>query len=264
MAKQKANEDEAFEAWQAEIRARIPEEKRAHLDALLGEEGSKELFKGGLREADYYRRLNDLHEEKEKLNTEGKSFQERVAAQERWYNEANEEYKRVVAGKTSSVPDATGNDRSFNGVDSAVIEELRQKHQLVQQFDQALPKFVGQAASIAVRAAKEGFEIDPMEVIEYAASQRVDPLTAYSQLTADERETRAAKQREKELADAMEQGRREERSRLQSPDRVRYPSADAGPSAALFGDKTPDLSNRNVREKAAMEDWYKMQQGGSS
>lgn len=248
-------EDEAYEKWAQEIKAKIPTEAQTHVDALLGTDAGKELFRGSLREADYYQRLNALHEDRNK-------FLEIAAEQNTWFEQVNKEYKEMAARVGNSVADpsdVTPPSSQGGGIDPAFLNELRDKLKAVEALDRSLPAVLGQMSTIAMRAAKEGFDVEPTQVIDFATKNRMDPLSAYNYLTADEREKRAAKEREKELASAREEGRKDALKNLQSPDRISHQSALTPQLDGLFSGKQIDLSDRKQREAAAMKEWFDMQ-----
>jgi hypothetical protein len=253
------SEDQKYQEFLKEVKSKLPAELQANLDAIAGTEAGKEIFRGGLREKDYYTRLNALAAEKETIKST-------AAKQTEWYNEFQgakgrlesraQEAERLKAklrayeDKASEfgldledVRDASDTRRSSAPAavsDSSASEELKALREKVEFFDKALPKVLGDLVSIARESIRENFDVDPLQVVQFASENQVDPRTAFSELTKAEREKRASDSLKAQLEKAKEEGRQEALSKLQGPDRIR-PS---GPTivdnltdkAAAFGD----------------------------
>ncbi len=183
-------EDEAFDKWLGELKAQSPD-MAAHLDALAGSETGRELFRGKVvREGDYYRRLNELSEEQKKNAAEKAQFELLVAEQTKWFQNAKPEYERAIArakqadeyqkrlteyeaklkelGVAQNPVAATPSHREEDDITARELQDLRNR---VQQMDQSFPLVLAQFLEVQGRAIKEGYDVDPSQILQTVYSE---------------------------------------------------------------------------------------------
>jgi hypothetical protein len=227
---------EQYQAWVKEVEAGLEEDQKVHFQALVNSEAGQKVFGGHLREADYYKRLNEHNAERQKFEQEKTQmyswYEQEAPKVERTLKEKQnlerrlQEYERQLA-EQGFIDESTTPAVHADMVKREELEAIRQENQRrLQMFDQALPALLGDIGDVMYRSLSEGYKVNPKEVIKYALENRVDPNRAFEALTADEREARSAKRQEEDLKKAREEGRREAMSKFPTPD-VHRPS---GPS----------------------------------
>jgi hypothetical protein len=239
MAKKK--EEELFKAWVEEAKAKLSDDSKKAFDVLLADEaGAKEVFRGGLREADYYRRLNDLSEAKNAWESERSTIRakwdEEKPKNERLLKAYNDTVAELDTAKEQleTLGLSEGEVKKVipaekSNPNSVTREELDAVKSQLQVFNTVLPKILMDVSDVNKRILKEDWDIEPRAVIEYALSKGVDPNVAFYTLTQDERATRAEANLKKQLDKAREEGKREALT-ANSPDHIRQ----TGPSPADF------------------------------
>lgn len=262
-------EDALFQAWLEDVKERIADdpELEEKFDAFVAHPIGKEVFRGHLREADYHRKAQALADERRMVEAEKEQLNTRATELEAWYEQnapINERLKaerdelraRLEAGSDSeSEPPARGRESAVDDLTKKEIEELKSKlaetEAWAKQVDVGVPALMGGFLDVAVRSVKEGFEIKPRELMEYAMKKRIDPEQAYAEITAEERQKRAEADMEKRLEKAKEEGRREAlKSQVASPDRLRAAAPAIWQQAF---NKTPQA--RGERVDSAVEAW---------
>jgi DNA repair exonuclease SbcCD ATPase subunit len=261
-------EDAEFDEWKKETRGKLSPSVQAQFDALTGDPTSKEVFRGYLREGEFYTRLNEtkaeadrIKKEKESLAAEVTQFQrQRTEIASWWQNEKLEEKVQKLEQKLDGLdPDSTdtgkGRNSEMNDDRLAEIEEVKAQLKATQgrleAIDGNLPRFVGSLGKVIRNSIKEGFDIDPDKIVELSLNNGADPEVAYYQLTYADREKRAKEDFDKKLKDAEEKGRREALSTRPSQDFLRP----AGPTVV---DRIREKSNPTDRRQlvdAAVEEF---------
>jgi len=253
-------EDTAYQEWFNEIRSKLPAELQPNLDALVGTDAGKEIFRGGLREADYYRRLNEQAEAKAQFDAEVREqstwFETEKPKNQRLVNEVNQLRKDLLTHKAEliaaglevpkEVKEAVDQSQGASMQDKNELEQIKKQMQFL---DKALPQMLIKSMNMANRLIKENYTVTPEAVFQHAAEKGVDLDAAFEYLTADERASRADKKLAEKLKEAEERGAREALAKLSGPDRSMRP---AGPSVfdaivAKDGDTAKPLSDRNER-----------------
>ncbi len=255
-------EDALFQAWLEDVKERIENDPdlEEKFDAFVSHPVGKEVFRGHLREADYHRKAQALADERRMVEAEKEQLNSRAAELEAWYeqnapiNERLRQERDELRERLSSASDDDDDPVVGRGRESAMdestkkeIEALRSKlaetEAWAKQVDVGVPALMGGFLEVAVRSVKEGYDIKPRELMEYAMKKRIDPETAYAEITADERMKRAEADMEKRLEKAKEEGRREAlKSQIASPDRLRTSSPAIWQQA--FGAKPQERSGR--------------------
>lgn len=263
-------EDQDFKVWLEELKKLHPE-TAANLDALAETEVGKELFRGERREAEFYRRLNEITEKE-------RQFQATVAAQAKWYETAKPEYERAVTKAQEAealrlrleamnkqlaeigvkVPEQNSPSvPAHSSTEDITTRELQELRGQVAQMDQAFPLVMGQFLSVLHKSTKEGFDVDPNAVLKYVYDNKVAPDVAYEKLTADARESRRQEELDKKLKEAKEAGRREALSSFQGPERI--PLAAPSVVEALRAKEDANIfAKPQDRVDAAVKDFLEM------
>lgn len=280
-------EDAAFEDWKKELLGGLKPENRVHFEALLADdsEGVREHFRAGMREAEFYRRLNEMTEERRKFEREQRELEEARGAFEskqqeilNWYKEEAPKNERLLKEKELLAQRLHGaQDQLRNlgleeearalgvesrtslpnaGGESALEKEVAQLRATLANIDQNLPGYLAKQGTVMLKIAQEGWKsVDPEKVMAYSTKNRVDPMAAFEHLTREERAEREAAK----LADLekkwKEEGRKEAMAAHPSPDRQR-PSGPSIVDAIRGGQGLVDSRSRvgaAVAEFLAME-----------
>jgi DNA repair exonuclease SbcCD ATPase subunit len=266
-------EDAAYEAWLKEIKTKYPDVTE-HLDAFAGTDAGREIFRGGLREADYYRRLNEFRDQRDQFERQQQKFKEDVTKQYSWWEQAQPAFQQAqqeaqeLKSKLAAYEDQMKEygmdpkdvkaaipavDTNTNNMTNQQLEQLRQQ---VQMMDQAFPQVLTGMLAAQQQAFQEGLPFDPAKVVQEVYQNRVDPLTAWNRLTTEQRQGKVREQLQKELDKAREEGRKEALSKVSGPDRMMRP---AGPSVVdvLRGDAEV-MTDPKARVDASVQDFLQM------
>lgn len=276
-------EDAEFEAWKKETRGKLDPSLQDKFDALTSHESSKELFRGYLRENEFYTRLNEQNAEKQKIAKERESLAAEVAQFQRqrteiasWWQAEKPKNEKLVAEKkqleqkvkaleaklndldpdSTDAPRGRGKDSEMTDDQRAEIDEVKKSlaaaNARLEAIDSNIPQFVGKLGRVIKNSLKEGFDIDPDKVVELSLNNGADPEVAYYQLTYEEREKRAKADFEKKLKEAEEKGRREALSTRPSQDFLRP----AGPTVVdRIREKSSGPMDRRALVDAAVEEF---------
>jgi hypothetical protein len=257
-------EDAAYQEWLAEIKAKNPD-VAPKLDEIADTDAGRELFRGGLREADYYRRLNEISAAKAELEAEA---QRQVS----WWEQAKPEYESarqerdLAIAKLEAVEhqlkggepvDPRSLSQTPVGVPSKELDELRNR---VQSMDQAYPQIMLGLFNAQQAAMREGLAFDANQVLQAVYQQKVDPLTAFNKIVAPQREEKAKQMLASELEKAREEGYKQALSKLSGPDKV-LRSASPSIVDALRG-TAKVMSDPAERRDAAVQDYLEMEASG--
>lgn len=271
-------EDEAYATWLNELKAQHADVAPV-LDQLASTEAGRELFRGGLRTADYYRRLNEFRDQKEEFERQQQAFQTDVTKQYSWWQEAQPAYERALAEKQElerkmaayetqlkeygvETKDIVPSQPPSNGGD-ITQRELAELRQRVQAMDNNFPGVMMGLLKAQQTAITEGLPFDPSEVFKKVYQQRVDPVTAFNEIVAPLRQEKAKQLLQQELDKAKEEGRREALSKLSGPDRAVRPASPSVVDALRSAEAMP-LTNRGERLDAAVRDFMEMELGGQA
>ncbi len=252
-------EDAAYEEWLEEIKTKNPDVADT-LDSLAETDAGREIFRGGLREKDYYRRLNDIRDARTELDEEA---QKQVS----WWEQAKPEYERALAERDEAVhkleaasmnretPDG-GNGAPPPSAPNMNPKELEEMRQRITAMDQAYPQVMLGMFEAQQAALREGLEYKPDEVLKKAFEKRISPVQAFNEIVADQRQEKAKGLLESELSKAREEGRKEALSKLSGPDRVLKRQ---GPTIvdALTGDAEV-MTDPRQRRDAAVSDFLEL------
>lgn len=252
-------EDAAYQAWLQDVKSKVPAEKRELFDQFISDEVvGKEIFRGGLREADYYRRLNELGETRREVEAEKirlTSWYEAEKPKNQALLEKVSELEAKLAKRREAFDDEedlmTDKQRAAEAEKISKLEkelaEVRSSQR--EAFSAFLPALVDMT-DITHELVKGGWKTSPREVISYAQKNNVDPRTAFYALTADERTDRERDERKKQEEKWKEEGRREAMAKVSSPDNLRV---SAGPTVVDQLRKPMTTDNPNERIKRASQ-----------
>lgn len=258
-------EDAAYAEWMGEIKTKHPDVADT-LDALAETDAGREIFRGGLREADYYRKLNDIRDARTELDEE-------AVKQESWWEQAKPEYARALAERDEAVQKLEaaamnrdpGGSGGGNGAPAPAappsnpkeLEELRQR---IGAMDQAYPQVMLGMFEAQQAALREGLEYKPDEVLKMAFDKRMKPLDAFNVIVADQRTEKAKGMLENELTKAREEGYKQALSKLSGPDQI-LKRQGTSIVEALNGDAEV-LTDQNKRRDAAVQDFLELTADG--
>lgn len=252
-------EDEAYAEWLEEVKTKHPDVAET-LETLAETDAGRELFRGGLREKDYYRRLNEIRDARTELDEEA---QKQVS----WWQEAKPEYERAIQERDEALQklEAAAMNREPGGNGNGApppsnpkeLEELRQR---LAAMDQAYPQVMLGMFEAQQAALREGLEYQPDEVLKKAFEKRIKPIDAFNEIVASQRQEKAKSMLEGELNKAREEGYKQALSKLSGPDQVLKRS---GPSIvdALTGDAEV-LTDTRKRRDAAVQDFLELTSEG--
>lgn len=267
--------DPGFAEFIAEVRSDVGKiedaETKAAWERVLGdEERARQIFRGGLREKDYYRRLNDINTEKESLAADRAKW-------EQWHAKANADYTKAVAERDAAVAELESQAVAFEkaGLDDdaarlrakkdtlpaeAALAEMRRELDELKagraQLETGLNNVTAGAPALtaafvkkARQLAKEGFEFDEEEVLKQIY-KGTDPNLAFEDAVREQREKRAADDLEKKLAEARKAGREEALTATAAPDA--FAPGFMSPFFASSGAKPADKLAEARQEAAKM------------
>lgn len=278
-------EDTEFDQWRQEVSAKLSDKAKEAFSQLLEDEaGAKEVFHGYQREGDYYRRLNSLAEERKSFESDIAQYASEKDALMNWYkteapknqqllSEKQKLIARLGAAKQQliemglveeaeilgEVPGATSTPHVSpnNELTSREFEQMRNRLDL---FDKALPKLLASYGRVIQETAKGDWDVTPDAIMAHAIQNSVDPETAFYDLTAKERESRAAKDLEEKLAKAREEGRREAQTKQASPDHF----SPKGPSIVDVLKKGESPADSRSRVNAAVQSYLEAASAGQT
>lgn len=272
-----------YKAWLEEVRSKLPVGMKGKFDELVSdEEVGFNIFGGHLREADYYRKLNEMQEAQKEveqnrqfLNGAVLKFKADVEEVKNWWetesvkNEnlvnENDALKAQIHATRQKLqeygledaapvaPPAAGNSNE----NARLREELLQLKRYVIGMDRAVPQVLRQSLKTVVSGIKEGYDFDPDQLFDYTQQNGVDLPTAFERLTAEQRTARAAKAQEDAIAKAREEGRREALARAGSPDMIRP----TGPGRTIEDMKNVKPTSPMERINQAVQAFYDQDQG---
>lgn len=260
-------EEELFKEWVGEVSSSLEtEEERRAFETFSQSKAGRETLRGGMRRAEFDRRLNELHENRRQLEAAEEALKSKGSELRQWYETEAPKNEQLVAQLNelkSRLREVSGDD-DVPAASSTVaqlpynkeeFDALKEKVKKIDLLDQNMPRFTGEMFSILKRSIQEGFDVDPRDVIAYASKNRVDPFRAYEDLTYEARQEKFETDRETEKKKWKEEGRKEALSNMKSsPDHIRTP----GPSITdgLFEGKT--FPNKQERVSAAVRDFLEM------
>lgn len=251
-----SKEDIAFQEWARDFEGKLPEDLRENFRTITTHDAGKEMFRAVERREDYNRRVNEVQAEKKRLEkwfndeapknamlaAQNAEYQEKLLAYEQTLKELGLD-QATPAGSASSKPSVAKREE---------IEDLRKElADFKQLVDRGLPKLVGDLFVVTQKTVKEGYSVDPRDVLSYAAERQLDPVTAFENLTAGERQKRAEAAQKALEEKWKEEGRREALSKLPSPTYIR-PS---GPSVIDSLNNKDFASDSRTRVNDAVKDF---------
>lgn len=203
-------EDQDFAAWVEEIKASLGDEDAVEaFEAFAATDTGREVYRGNLREKDYYTRLNKLNSEKEELAQAQSEltewFENEEPVREALIKERDELRKKLADGKS---PDGGDPPNAVSGVSQEEIALLRAKASKIDAMDKILPSVLGDLGRVILDAQRNDFNVDPAEIMQMASSKAIDPYRAYMELTAEERQKRSAQAVKEEQKKWFEEGRK--------------------------------------------------------
>lgn len=211
-------EDQAFEAWLKDIKATLSEAEIPGFESFAASEAGREVFRGSLRETEFYTRLNKLNSEKEDFEAEKDVLAQSQTELAEWYEseepirealiKERDELRRQAAEKPKDGDGAGDPPNQFTGVSPEEFALIRAKASKVDAIDKLLPKVLGDLGAVLQDAQKNDFDVDAREVMQLSVKEGIEPYRAYDILTADQRSTREAEKVKEEQKHWFEEGRR--------------------------------------------------------
>lgn len=269
-------EDALYKEWIEERQAKLKGATLEAFNTLIGDDSeARDIFRAGLRESDYYTRLNELSAARKAQETEHTAWAAKQAEWEGWYNEeapkaralADEKAAlaaRLDAAEAKLTSIGMGDDVASmrNTLEKARTDKVgEEKFKAIEAklntIERGLPGLLAQYGGVLTRVAKENWRVDPAAIVDFSAKQNVDLETAFQRLTAVEREERGKTSLDEQLKKAKEDGRREALSTMtSSPDRQRLP----GPSIVDSLKDPKGMGDRQTRVNSAIQDLIEMGQ----
>lgn len=245
-------EDDAFAAWKQELLAEFPSEARESAEKVLDAPVARERFyRGALRQDEFYRRLNELEDTKKELETAKNEiyswYEEESPKQDALIAERDMLREQVAAIGAGNAPAAAG----LTGFSTEDFATLKAQANKIDQLDKLIPSVIADMAAVAYDAQKNGFDVDPREVMRVSLQTGAEPFKAYEHLTAPQRQKRYEDNYEADKKKWMEEGRRQAiTARNGSPDHIQS----SGPNVVDFLQRQDAKeSTQNARVNAALE-----------
>lgn len=261
-------EEELYKEWVKEIESGLEtDEQRNAFEIFKSTNAAREALRGGMRRGEFDRRLNELHETRRQLEAADEALKSKHEELNKWYqseapkNAALVEQLEELRSKLREFGDE-GNPPPSRETAAQLpfskekLEALEAKANKVDAIDQYLPRLTGEMFAIMKKSIQEGFDVDPRDIIQYAAKNRVDTWRAYEDLTMEARQEKFEKDREDEKKKWLEEGRKSALSSLRSsPDHIRTP----GPNVVdLLKDEKTVFANKSDRVNAAVKEFLEM------
>lgn len=246
-------EDEAFASWLDEVVGEYPAEQRDAVKAVLETPvGRERFYRGTLRTDEFYRRLNELEAAKQELDEAKEQiynwYEEESPKQDALIQERDMLRKQLAESGAAGAPPTQAGVPGFSTEDLA---DLKAKADKIDQLDKIIPSVIADMAAISFDAQKNGFEVDPREVMRVALQHGVEPYKAYEALTQPQRQKAYEAQFEAERNKWIEEGRRQAiTARNGSPDSI--PSQGPNVLDFLKDQKRPE-STQQSRVSAALQ-----------
>lgn len=261
-----SKEDVAFAEWAREVEGQLPDDLRNSFKSITDHPQGRELFRGVGRREDYNRRVNEVEAERRRLQEwfdKEAPKNALLAAEHMELQDKLSNYEQTL--KELGLNDgATRSTRASNPEPPVAkkeeIEQLRKEVRDWQSMvDRALPKLIGDVSAVTQKIVKEGFNIDPRDVLSYAAERNMDPLSALDSLTEVDRRKRAEVNQKALEEKWKEEGRREALSKLPSPTYIRP----TGPTVIDTLNNKDFASDPKTRVSDAVKDFLEMGAGTS-
>lgn len=250
-------EDEAFAKWKEELAAKLQNPEDQELwNKFTEKELARDLYRGTIREADYYRRLNELDKTKKDLEQRDKQLKDDVERLDAWYAKESVERVQLQKERDEAMKKlhelGLGDDNEPSVARRDEVEELKKTLSMV---NERTPKVLADLTRVAIKSMKEGFDIDPDAIVQYSMKNRVDINRAYEVLTQEAREKKTQEDIEKRIADAREEATREALSKIPQPGFVRpNPAMSPAYQRLVDGVKSKGDSERVSRAVAALRE----------
>lgn len=224
-------EDEAFQKWVDELSQEVQPAEAEAFKVWAKTDAAREVFRGTIGQAELYRRMNDVAREKKEIEAAREElqawFEEEAPKNEALVKERDELRKQLAELGVGGPPPASGTPTP--SVSPEELADLKAKVAKIDALDRMIPAVLGDIARVVQESQRDGYDIDPREVIKYSLQQNMEPYRAFQALTADERRKREEAKQEEERKKWFEEGRRAALS-TNSPDHFK-PS---GPSVVDY------------------------------
>ena len=163
---------------------------------------AREVFRGSIGQKELYRRMNEVAKQRQELE---EWYEQEAPKNEALIAERDELRAQLETLGSGGPPPSQASGVQLSAKD---LDEIKAKIQKVEVLDRLLPAVLGSMGNVYTDMTKNGFDVDPNEVIQVSLQQGVEPWQAYLGLTADERAKRAEKAQEEERKRWFEEGRR--------------------------------------------------------
>jgi DNA repair exonuclease SbcCD ATPase subunit len=270
-------EDADYKEWLEELKTKNPAISE-HLDAIAETDQGRDLFRGERREADYYRRLNELDGQKKAVAEEAEINKAEGARQVSWWQAAKPEYEEALKAKTDLTAQLEAAQAKLKEQGVPIVDpttpkpppapapettkEIEAMKARINAMDAGYPQVMLGLFQAQQAAQAEGIPFDAGAVLKHAYDNNTSPMQSFNTLSSEVREKNAAEKLTAKLDEAREAGRKEALSKLSGPDRGIRPS---GPTIvdALRGDAEV-LTDSDKRKDAAVRDWMEMESQGQT
>lgn len=264
-------EDNEYQKWLAEVKESFPEEVRGAIDQLAGVEATKDLlYRGTLRQKDYYTKLNKLADEK-------RAVESKAAQLENWYNnealpqysEMEEGFKKALKerdqllakvkelGLEGEVEVPTKSEIRESKNNASELDALRQR---VVAIDNALPAILSEMTRVTHSVISEKWDVDPADVLRHSMEKNIKPTQALEEMVSEQKKAREEEKMEALKKEWMDKGRKDALAKTSgSPDRFR-PS---GPTVVDNLRKATSASDPVGRVDAAVAQFLELTGGAA-
>ncbi len=205
-------EDEAFEKWTDELAQKVEPQEAEAFKVWAKTDAAREVFRGTIGQAELYRRMNELDRSKKDLEAAREELTN-------WYEEESPKNQALLAERDAlraqlaevglgpaTPPPAASTPTPLLSPEE--LADLRAKANKVETLDRLIPAVLGDMALVLQDSARNNFDVDPREVINFSLRNGVEPYRAYLELTKDQREAVETAARDDERKKWFEEGRR--------------------------------------------------------
>lgn len=277
-------EDVLFQEWKKELQKDIEsiedaETKAAWTKVLASDEATaRKVMKGGMRESDYYRKLNDIHAERtqdEKTRSEWKSWYEKAKSAEQAlkseatkHREEAELLKKELAKREAAFRDLNMDDEADEVREQRMkvsdemgrkeFEDLKRQTQEAaleakaaredaMKLSAATPAFAAALVKQATKLAKEGYDFDSEVVIQEALQKNLTLEQAFDSHIAPQKAEKEEKRFKEAIEKAKEEARQEVLTKQHAPDSMR-PTSGFWASHGSKGDPIKEAREANLAD----------------
>lgn len=224
-------EDADRSAWLEEVKKHFASDPDAlaALDKVMTHPASTDVFyRGTLRQDEFHRRLNEVNAEKQQIAAMQEQYNAEIQKVNAYYategpkNEALLKHKQVLEAEKAALEAALlargeeprallgrPQERQVSEQESALVGRIAELERALGTMSSTLPVFLTDAQEVSFEIAKNGWNVSPKAVMDFALTRGVRASQALAELTVQERQQRQEAEIQKRIDAAREEAKRE-------------------------------------------------------